>query len=109
MKNQLSSCAHRAIAALILFVLVACADAYVGDAEEYVRKNAPVQKQVGEVTSLTRINTTIVRPGDQTVGYREYQFIVRGSVSKAVVHVRVDSPDAPPARRTFSVTSVDKL
>lgn len=96
------------IAILTAAILAGCADAYVASAEEYLKQDKSVRTTIGDVKSLRRSNTIIVQASDHSPGYREYQFIVRGSSKKAVVRIQVKNLDAP-AGETYLIKSIDHL
>jgi hypothetical protein len=108
MKNRssfLSSTAAFGFAACALF---ACTDTDGMKAEHYVRTDTAIQSAVGDVLTLSRTRTTMVRKGDRTNAYNEYQFIVRGSRGKALVNIRVTNIEHP-SKRSYSVKSIDAI
>lgn len=108
MRKWLKRLLHTIAAIFIFCNVIACTDPYLVDAERFVKAEATVQRKVGKVESLSRSNTIIVRAGDQTKPYREYQFIVRGAEGKALVSVQISNIEDP-SKRSYLIKSIDEL
>lgn len=108
MRNWLKRLLHALAAIFILFNVIACTDPYLDDTERFIKAESTVQRKVGKVKSLSRSNTIIVRAGDQTKPYREYQFIVRGAEGKALVSVQIFNIEDP-SKRSYLIKSIDEL
>ena len=107
MKKQPPLVFYAIICVITLFGLVSCADAHIAEAEQYVKLDTSVRKEVGDVMSSSSTKTTVVMAGTETRAYREYEFIVRGSRSKALVTVQILNIDSPSKR--LLITSIDAL
>jgi hypothetical protein len=96
------------IAIFLIFISRFGIDSYADEAASFIKADSQVQARVGHVDSLSGSNTIIVRAGDKTKAYREYQFIVRGSRGKALISVQMRDEDSP-AKRYFSIKSIESL
>lgn len=108
MKSRSSFLASTAVFVFAACALLACTDTDDVKVEHYVRTNTAIQSAVGDVQTLSRTRTTMVRKGDRTNAHNEYQFIVRGSRGKALVDIRVSNIEHP-SKRSYSVKSIDAL
>jgi hypothetical protein len=98
--------ATTAISSILL--ILSCSDKNLTNVEKYLRSDSKIQSRLGEIKSLSRTNTIVVRAGDKTKAYREYQFIVRGSRGKALVNIKVENMENSP-NQNYLIRSIDDL